>query len=243
MKDDDDGRGRIIPFPGRSSRTGHGSNGASRSGPSGPAPDDDEHDYAKPLLTFKKKEEVRRMLLLLPSWITPNGVTVFRALLIAPIAALLIAGRYWTALGIVAVAMLLDWVDGALAAARRQCTPEGAFLDPLADKVLICGSFLFLLGKLPWPFMPAVGAVCVIAVLLTVARLLKMAKARRQGLTQPSVAAKPAGKLKLVAETVSLLLAVLGLAIPWMPLIWSGFAFLSVALWYALGSLRGQLKS
>lgn len=138
--------------------------------------------------------------------------------------------------------MLLDWVDGALAAAREQCTFEGAFLDPFANKVLICGSFLSLLGKLPWPFVPAVGSVCVIAALLTMARLIKIAKAR-QGLTPPSVAARPAGKLKLVAETASLLLAALGLSIPWTPLIWSGFAFLAVALWYAMGSLRGQLKS
>lgn len=54
----------------------------------------DDHDYAKPLLAFKKKAQVRRALLLLPRWITPNGVTMFRALLAMPIMALLAAGRY-----------------------------------------------------------------------------------------------------------------------------------------------------
>lgn len=231
--EDDDLKARIIPFP----------RSATKDGDAGPeeAPADREHGYAKPLLTLKKRSAfIRGAMLALPRWVTPNGVTIFRALLIVPIAWLLSAGSYWTALGVIAVAMLLDFVDGALAHARNQMTQAGAFLDPLADKVIICGSLLAVLGRLPAPYVPVTAAVCVIATLLTMVRIVKMARAR-QGLDQPSVAAKPAGKLKLVAETASLLLVVLGLALANVPLLWVGFALLCVALWYALGSLRGQL--
>ncbi len=235
MQDDEDVRGRVIPFP-RSAPKG---DDAVPDGLEGGQPE--EHDYAKPLLTLKKRSTViRKAMLALPKWITPNGVTIFRATLIVPIAWLLRSGSYWAALGILAFAMLLDFVDGALAEARDQKTATGAFLDPLADKVTICGALLALLDRLPAAFGPATAGVCVIAVLLTMVRLVKMARAS-QGMSQPSVAAKPAGKLKLVAETASLLLAVLGLAIPSAALVWIGFALLCVALWYALGSLRAQI--
>src|SRR5688500_10913750 len=196
MKDDDE-KARIIPFPRPSAKgSGAGPNGTSGDGGG------DEHDYASPLLTLKKRSTfIRSAMLALPRWITPNGVTIFRALLIVPIAVLLAAGSFWAGLGVIAVAMLLDFVDGALAEARDQKTQAGAFLDPLADKVLICGSLLAVLGRLPWPFVPATIAVCLIATVLTMVRIVRMAKARRG--PAAVVAAKPAGKLKLVAETAS----------------------------------------
>lgn len=233
MKDDDNVRGRVIPFP-RVKAEADGTD-------ADPDEASDEHGYAKELLALKKRSTlIRRAMLALPSWVTPNGVTVFRALLVAPIVWLLRDGSYGAALGVIAVAMLLDFVDGALAQARDQKTELGAFLDPLADKVLICGSLLSLLDRLPWPFTPAVGAVCTIAVLITMVRIVKMARAR-QGLTPAKVAAKPAGKLKLVAETASLILVVLGLAIGVSTVVWIGFAFLAIALFYALGSFKAQL--
>jgi len=230
---DDDLKARIIPFPLTRKK---GEKAGSEE-----APGDGEHDYALPLLNIKKRSTfIRRAMLALPGWITPNGVTVFRALLVVPIAWLLLRGSFWAALGVIAIAMLLDFVDGALAHARDQMTQVGAFLDPLADKVLICGSLLAVLGRLPGAFVPVTIGVCAVATLLTMVRIVKMAKAK-QGLDQPSVAAKPAGKLKLVAETASLLLVVLGLALANAPLLWVGFGFLCVALWYAFGSLRAQL--
>lgn len=235
MQDDENVRGRVIPFP-RSAPKGADAvpDGAANEQP-------DEHDYAKPLLTLKKRSAtIRKVMLALPRWITPNGVTIFRALLIIPIALLLHAGSYWPALGVTAFAMLLDFVDGALAEARNQKTVTGAFLDPLADKVTICGALLALLDRLPAAFGPVTAGVCVIAALLTMVRIVKMARASN-GLAEPSVAAKPAGKLKLVAETASLLLIVLGIAIPAAALVWIGFGLLCVALFYALGSLRAQI--
>ena len=55
------------------------------------------------------------------------------------------------ALGCFAVACATDWLDGRLARARRQATPFGALMDPIADKVLVLSVFLAFvqLGLLP----------------------------------------------------------------------------------------------
>jgi len=39
-----------------------------------------------------------------------------------------------------------DWLDGHLARRRKQVTSLGKALDPFVDKVLVCGSFVFLCG-------------------------------------------------------------------------------------------------
>ncbi len=206
-----------------------------------PAGAADDHEYAKPLLTLKRRSAfVRKAMLALPRWVTPNGVTIFRTLLIVPIAWLLREGHYWAALFVLGFSMLLDFVDGALAEARNQKTPLGAFLDPLSDKIVVCGTLLAVMGRLPRPFSLAIGLTCVFAAVNTMVRLVKMARSRR-GLGEPTIAAKPAGKLKLVAETATMLLVIIGLAVPSAPVIWAGGAMFLVALWYAAGSAKAQL--
>ena len=55
------------------------------------------------------------------------------------------------ALGCFLIASLTDWLDGWLARRWQQVSPLGALLDPIADKVLVLGTFLaFLqLGLIP----------------------------------------------------------------------------------------------
>ncbi len=201
----------------------------------------EQDSVAGRIATFKQRSTlVRRAMLAVPAWVTPNGVTVFRMLLVVPIVALLRAGSYWQALAVAALAMSLDFVDGALATARDQSTPLGAFLDPLADKVLVCCSLLALAEKMPAPFILLVAAICVIAALLTMTRLVKMAKNRGR-IEERSIAAKPSGKLKLIAEAAGLLLLILGLAanVVWIQI--AGGVALVFAVQFAVMSLFDQL--
>lgn len=81
----------------------------------------------------------------------PNLITVLRMLLVAPIIWLLLQRRYTEALLLILVAGASDGVDGLLAKHFGWTTRLGGILDPLADKLLLMGTFLALawIGDLP----------------------------------------------------------------------------------------------
>src|ERR1700680_2569743 len=60
--------------------------------------------------------------------------------------------RYDWALGILLIAGLSDGLDGLLARRLNQRSPLGAYLDPIADKLLLSSSFIILAfkQKLAW---------------------------------------------------------------------------------------------
>lgn len=74
----------------------------------------------------------------------PNCITIFRILLIPLLVILLLEGRMLAAFWVVVVAGLSDALDGFLARALKQKTDFGAFIDPLADKLLLITSFITL---------------------------------------------------------------------------------------------------
>lgn len=84
--------------------------------------------------------------------LTPaNAVTVLRILATVGVVALIFAEYRWAAFVLFIVVALSDNVDGWLA--RRQgTTRSGAFLDPLADKVMVGGILvaLALKGDVSW---------------------------------------------------------------------------------------------
>jgi CDP-diacylglycerol--glycerol-3-phosphate 3-phosphatidyltransferase len=60
----------------------------------------------------------------------------------------LIDFKLWIACAIVfAFAALTDWLDGYLARKQGLTSTLGRNLDPLVDKVVICGAYIFLLGE------------------------------------------------------------------------------------------------
>jgi len=76
----------------------------------------------------------------------PNQLTAAR-LGLAIVLFFLIAGESWLWCGLVfAVAAGTDWLDGYLARRQGLSSALGRVFDPLVDKVLICGAFIFLLG-------------------------------------------------------------------------------------------------
>lgn len=74
----------------------------------------------------------------------PNLITIVRVLLVAPLVWYLSAGRYGAALAVALVAGLSDALDGYLAKRYGWESRIGGILDPLADKLLLVGSFVML---------------------------------------------------------------------------------------------------
>lgn len=74
----------------------------------------------------------------------PNSLTVLRILLVPVFVGFLVYERYDYALITLLIAALTDGLDGAIARLANQRTPIGAYLDPLADKILLMSAFLTL---------------------------------------------------------------------------------------------------
>lgn len=82
----------------------------------------------------------------------PNIITVFRLLLIPPVAWAILNGRYKLALVLFFIAGVSDGLDGFLARVFHWQSKLGSFLDPLADKILtlVCFFCLAWNALLPW---------------------------------------------------------------------------------------------
>ena len=98
----------------------------------------------------------------------PNKLTIFRVILILPFVLLLLGGFHkWSwfmaicggfiqyvdyiALGIFILASLTDLLDGKIARKYNLVTNFGKFMDPLADKLLVCAAMICLveMGRIP----------------------------------------------------------------------------------------------
>ena len=87
----------------------------------------------------------------------PNKLTVFRVILIPFFVLFLLVNIFgenvdkWIALGIFIVASLTDLLDGKIARKYNLVTDFGKFMDPLADKLLVCSAMICLVGLLRIP--------------------------------------------------------------------------------------------
>ena len=85
----------------------------------------------------------------------PNKLTIFRVILIPFFVVLLLfditAYDKWIALAIFIIASLTDFLDGHIARKYNLVTNFGKFMDPLADKLLVCSAMICLveLARIP----------------------------------------------------------------------------------------------
>ena len=85
----------------------------------------------------------------------PNKLTMFRVILIPFFIVFLLVPitpyDKWIALGIFIIASLTDLLDGKIARKYNLVTNFGKFMDPLADKLLVCSALICLieLDKIP----------------------------------------------------------------------------------------------
>ena len=152
-----------------------------------------------------------------------NLVTVARVL-IAPFMFVLIPdkpGGSWLAFALWFVLCCTDGIDGYLAR-RHGSTTVGAFLDPLADKVLVIGAMVFLVNSHVFWIVP---------VIIIAARELAISLYRTfVGARGVSVPASKIAKLKTLTQQLSVGFAIAPLTALDAKWLWNGLLWISVAL-------------
>lgn len=90
----------------------------------------------------------------------PNVITLARIFLVPVFVGLYMLQQEWSILAgsiLFALAALTDWLDGYLARRLDQTTPFGAFLDPVADKLIVVSALIVLVAyhHNAWLTLPA----------------------------------------------------------------------------------------
>ena len=97
-----------------------------------------------------------------PVWTVPNQLSAVRLILSIGVFFLIAWQAYLAALVVFVVAASTDWVDGWYARKFNQVTQLGRVLDPFVDKIIICGTYIFLAAEpgsqiLAWMAVVVVG--------------------------------------------------------------------------------------
>jgi CDP-diacylglycerol--glycerol-3-phosphate 3-phosphatidyltransferase/cardiolipin synthase len=141
-------------------------------------------------------------------WNTPNLLTLLRIVLIPVFVVVFYLHTPWApylAALVFAAAAITDWLDGHLARRWDQTSALGAFLDPVADKLMVAVA-LVLLVQADQRTLLALSAAVIIGREITVSALREwMAEIGARG----KVAVSRTGKLKTTAQMVAIVLLLL----------------------------------
>ncbi len=173
------------------------------------------------------------------TWLRILAIPVFVAVYYVPDATLASPLRNWVGMWIFAAAAITDWLDGWLARRWGQTSAFGAFLDPVADKLMVAAALILLVWL---DRAPAYLAIIIIGREIAISALREwMAQLGRS----KNVAVAFVGKVKTVAQMTAIIALLLwepvlpGLSTPLVGLValwiaailtlWSMFHYLRLA--------------
>ncbi|MEN8180617.1 MAG: CDP-diacylglycerol--glycerol-3-phosphate 3-phosphatidyltransferase [Pseudomonadota bacterium] len=175
-------------------------------------------------------------------WNIPNLLTLLRIVLIPVFVLIFYLPFDWARVAcalVFALAAITDWLDGFLARRWSQTSPFGAFLDPVADKLMVAVALLLLVQSEPTPAL-AIPAAVIIGREITISALREwMAElgARAQ------VAVSMLGKVKTTMQMIAILLLIYERPLFGMPIYTIGFLLLYVAAILTLWSMILYLRA
>ena len=174
----------------------------------------------------------------------PNSLTWLRILLIPLFVAVFYLPDGWvpkhainlTATGIFALAAITDWLDGWLARRMNQTSAFGAFLDPVADKLMVAAALIVLVDL---QRAGIAASLIIIGREIAISALREwMAKLGRSG----NVAVSFIGKLKTTAQMVAILLLLYHDPLLSLNTQWLGRWLLDIAAFLTLWSMFHYLR-
>lgn len=139
---------------------------------------------------------------------TPNKLTIARMILVPFFVLFILTGwggdaNRYICLAIFVVASITDWFDGHLARKNNLVTNFGKFMDPLADKLLVCSALICLLSN---------GLISTVVVLIIIAREFIISGFRLVAVDNGIViAASWWGKAKTISQMIMIILLIANL--------------------------------
>lgn len=172
----------------------------------------------------------------------PNILTLLRILLIPVFVVLFYLPWQYAAEAcaiVFALAAVTDWFDGYLARKLEQVSALGAFLDPVADKLMVAAALILLVQQDPIPGL-AIPVLVIIGREITISALREwMAEigARAQ------IAVSAIGKVKTAFQMTAIFLLIFRNDLFGLPLYTIGFVLLYVAVVLTLWSMFVYLRA
>ncbi len=172
----------------------------------------------------------------------PNSLTLLRIAFIPIFVLVFYLPFSWSnkaACIIFIIAASTDWLDGYLARKLAQTSRLGAFLDPVADKLMVAVVLVLLVERNPEPWLSLPAAV-IIGREITVSALREwMAELGARS----KVAVSVYGKIKTTAQMLALPLLVYKAPLYGVPVFWPGLVLLYIAAVLTLISMYQYLLS
>ncbi|MBI4593400.1 MAG: CDP-diacylglycerol--glycerol-3-phosphate 3-phosphatidyltransferase [Candidatus Rokubacteria bacterium] len=166
-----------------------------------------------------------------------NWLTVLRILLIPVFVTLLVYRRPGWALTVFAGAALTDLLDGYVARRQGAASRLGAFLDPMADKLLLTASFVTLSYLKVLPFW--ITAVVITRDFLLVAGALLVHMVGVRIYPRPSWAGKAATFFQVLTVLTAVLARYFHVALAPRPVMWLAAVFtIASGLHYVVQGMR-----
>lgn len=176
----------------------------------------------------------------------PNSLTLLRIVLIPVFVVFYYLPVEWSNLAatiVFAIAAWTDWFDGYLARRMKLTSAFGAFLDPVADKLMVAVTLVVLVDTNPMPFagfFMAVPAAVIIGREIVISALREwMAELGESA----EVAVSVIGKIKTATQMQALVLLVYGEPIGAFPIVETGFVLLYVSAALTLWSMVIYLRA
>ncbi len=172
----------------------------------------------------------------------PNLLTLIRILLIPVYIVLFYLPVEWANIAcafVFGLAAATDWLDGYLARRLQQTSAFGAFLDPVADKLMVAAALILLVAADPRPEL-AIRAVIIIGREITISALREwMAELGKR----TKVAVSMVGKFKTAAQMGAIMFMIWRDPLFGLPIYQIGFVLLYVAAILTLWSMLVYLRA
>lgn len=186
----------------------------------------------------------------------PNILTLIRISVIPLLVIFFYLPVWWAHLAaaiIFAIASITDWLDGYLARYLKQSTRLGAFLDPVADKLMVSIALVLIVAEPTFQFVSVTsGVVSIPTAIITIPAAIIVAReiivsALREWMAEvgqrASVAVSNLGKFKTAVQMLALIVMLYCDNSTNAALVFTGYVLLYIAAFLTIWSMLIYLKA